>query len=143
MLVCIDASLILATLLKEEVSAQVDSLLTSWTRLGAQLIAPPFFGVEVPSGLRQATHRKRIEISEADELLNHFLQFPIQIAGSEQLLRTAWGIGRDLDAPRLYDMLYIALAELEDCDLWTADRRLVNLSSKRYPRVRWVGEAKP
>jgi len=138
--VCIDASLILASLLKEDLSAFVDPLLSSWTETRAELLAPPLFGVEVPSGLRQATHRKRIELTEADALLDFFLQFPIRIIGSDNLLQRAWAIGRELNAPRLYDMLYIALAEMEECDLWTADRKLVNLASKRFPYVRFVAE---
>jgi predicted nucleic acid-binding protein len=134
--------LILASLLKEELSTYADGLIASWTEVGVQMLAPPLFGLEVPSGLRQATHRKRIEVTEADELLGYFLQFPIRILRSDGLLEKAWTIGRDLNAPRLYDMLYIALAETEDCDLWTADRKLVNLASKRFPRVHFVGEVK-
>jgi len=31
------------------------------------------------------------------------------------------------------------VAELEDCELWTLDRRLVN-ATRGNKRVRWVGE---
>jgi predicted nucleic acid-binding protein len=37
-----------------------------------------------------------------------------------------------------YDSYYLALAETLGCDLWTADRRLLNAMD--LPWVRWVGE---
>ena len=138
---CVDASLMLASLLREELSDFVDPLLRSWVQAGAQLLAPPLFRIEVPSGLRQAAHRKRIEIAEAIALFDSFLRFPIRIGSPDRLLQRAWEIGNELDSPRLYDMLYVALADIEECELWTADRRLVNLASRRFPHVRFVGEA--
>ncbi len=35
-------------------------------------------------------------------------------------------------------MSYVALAELSDCPLWTADGRLANLLGDRFPLLRLV-----
>ena len=45
-----------------------------------------------------------------------------------------------MNAPRLYDAFYVALADIEGCELWTADRRLTNLVQPRFPQVHWLGE---
>jgi len=37
-------------------------------------------------------------------------------------------------------MFYVAVAELEQCEFWTADRHLVNLVKDRWPLARWLGD---
>ena len=46
-----------------------------------------------------------------------------------------------LNRAAAYDSYYLALAEALECDLWTADRRLLNAVD--LPWVRWVGERGP
>jgi predicted nucleic acid-binding protein len=41
---------------------------------------------------------------------------------------------------KVYDMMYVALAQYEGCDLITADQKLVNKLSARFPFVRWIGD---
>jgi predicted nucleic acid-binding protein len=103
-------------------------------------VAPQLLTAEVPSVLRQAVHRRRISADEGDEAFGSFLGMGIRIRQPVRLMQRAWELGKVLDAPRLYDMCYVALAEMEQCELWTADRRLANLASRRTQFVRWVGE---
>ena len=56
-----------------------------------------------------------------------------------RLPEDAWPLAQKLNASRAYDMFYVALAEAQPCDLWTADQRLVNLAGSRSS-VRWVGD---
>ena len=37
-------------------------------------------------------------------------------------------------------MQYLAVAELEDCELWTNDKRLAHSLQGKVNRIRWVGE---
>jgi predicted nucleic acid-binding protein len=39
-----------------------------------------------------------------------------------------------------YDTQFLALAEREDCEYWTADRRFWTTMRPHFPRVRWLGE---
>jgi predicted nucleic acid-binding protein len=138
--VCLDASLVLTWLLPEEFSAKAFALRELWDEQATQLIAPPLLRIEVASGLRQAVHRGRLDIAEGDEAFQTFLEMKIHIREPEPLLTQAWNLGKSVSAPRLYDMFYVALAELQQCELWTADRRLVNLVKGRWPLARWLGD---
>ena len=40
----------------------------------------------------------------------------------------------------IHDSLYLALAELWGCEMWTADRRFARASRKRSAKVRCVGD---
>ena len=139
--VCIDASLAISWFLPEDLSERAYTLREGWVGTGVELIAPPILAAEVPSTLRQAVYRGRINADEGDEAFAAFLDIPIRIIQPEGLLQRAWDIGKRANAPRLYDVFYVALAEIERCELWTADRRLVNLLGSRFPNVHWIGEA--
>ena len=137
--VCVDASLVLLWLLREDLSDKADALLRAWRGGGVQLIGPPLLVMEVASGLRQAVHRVRIGEDEADALLQDFLGMDIDVREPAGLLERAWQMGKLTRSPRLYDMFYVALAESQACVLWTADERLVNFVGARSS-VRWVGD---
>ncbi len=42
--------------------------------------------------------------------------------------------------PSAYDAHYLALAEVRQCECWTADERLWNTMKKDLSWVRWIGE---
>jgi len=56
------------------------------------------------------------------------------------LAESAWTLGKSLNAASLHDMFYLALAEREECDLWTGDKRLIGLLDSRFPRVKYLGD---
>ena len=138
--VCLDASLVLLWFLRDPLSPRADALLDEWRLAATELIAPPMLRAEVPSVLRQAVYRGQMNLEEGDEALQVFLGVGIRIREPDGLLARAWDIGKTLNAPRLYDMYYLALAEIEKCELWTADRRFVNLVAPRSSVVKWVGD---
>jgi len=138
--VCVDASLVIAWLLPEELSEEAFALKKRWASGGVELVAPVMLTSEVPSVLRQAVYRERILGGEGDEAFASFVEMPIRIVQPENLLPRAWEIGKSVNAPRLYDAFYVALADIAGCELWTADRRLANLVHTRFPQVRWLGE---
>jgi predicted nucleic acid-binding protein len=138
--VCLDASAVLLSFLREPASVAADALFESWRESNVELIGPHMLALEVPSALRQAVHRGKITSTEGDQSLEVFLRMPIRIREPRDIVQRAWNIGKGLDSPRLYDMYYLALAENEKCELWTADRRLVNLANPRYHFVKWVGQ---
>lgn len=137
--VCVDASLVVAWLLPEEFSDEAFMLKERWAGEGVELVAPVMLASEVPSTLRQAVYGGRILAAEGDEAFAAFLDLPIRIIQPKNLLLRAWEIGKSVNAPRLYDAFYVALADIEGCELWTADRRLTNLVQPRFPQVHWLG----
>ncbi|MBI2830234.1 MAG: type II toxin-antitoxin system VapC family toxin [Chloroflexi bacterium] len=139
---CVDASLALAWLFFEEHREQADALLKDWAEDGVELVAPPMFHAEVTSAIRKNVHFKRILPQEEDGLFNAYSDLPIRIIGTPEVYQRAWELAKKFDLPVCYDMQYIAVAELEDCELWTLDKRLVTSLHGKTKRVKWVGDFK-
>jgi predicted nucleic acid-binding protein len=53
----------------------------------------------------------------------------------DRALALASSLGQDT----MHGSLYLALAELWDCELWTADHRFAKTSRQRSTNVRWIG----
>ena len=139
--VCIDASLAVAWLSYERYTAIANALRQEWSEKGVELLGPPVFHAEVTSVLRQQVFFKRILPEEGEEAFSIYLDIPIRIIDGPEVYRQAWRLAKEFNLPVCYDMHYLAVAELEDCEFWTLDRKLVN-TVRQNKRVRWVGEHK-
>ena len=74
---------------------------------------------------------------EARRALHLAHALPIDlIVPDSRLSETAFDWSLRLQRANAYDAYYVALAEVLDCELWTADRRLVNAAQQpwvKYP----------
>ena len=62
----------------------------------------------------------------------------IEFVDSVDLHLRAWELACRLDLPSLFDAHYLALAEMRNCELWTADRRLYNSVKGKLDYVRLI-----
>lgn len=138
-MICVDASLVLAWLLPEEISPKAIQARRQWDAEGERIVAPTFLQVEVTSVLRSAVYRGRITVDEGEGAFRSFRRIGIWYLEPKNIVEDAWIMAQRLNAPRAYDMFYVALAEAQACNLWTADERLVNFVRQRT-NVRWVGD---
>jgi predicted nucleic acid-binding protein len=140
-MICVDASLVLAFLLPEEdFTVQASSLFARWRETQETMIAPALLAFEVLSSIRLAVYSSRIDADTGDGSFAVFRQMPIEIRNPEGLWDRCWDIGKAMNTPRLYDASYLALGDIEGCDVWSADRRFVRFEGERSPRLRWVGD---
>lgn len=139
-MICVDASLVVAWLLPEELSEKATVLRDNLLSQREEFISPQLLVAEVSSVLRNHVHREKISSNVGEEAFETFRHLPIRLLELNNLMPKAWLWAKSLNAPRTYDMFYVALAEDQSCDLWTADRRLARLASKGSKRVRWVGD---
>lgn len=139
-MVCVDASLVAAWLLPEELSEKALHLQQELRSAGELLIAPSLITAEVTSTLRKAIYRDRVPPEFGEEAYEAFKMFPIEVHDARLLVDSAWRWAKTVNAPHLYDMYYLALAEREGCTLWTADQRLVRLVGRNSAHPRWVGD---
>ncbi len=97
-----------------------------------ELHAPDFFPVEMANAFRMSEMRGRIPKAQTalDDLL---LQLP-KLHSAIVLLPRALEIAAQARRS-VYDSLYVALAEFEQCELVTADQRLVNAIRQQFPFV--------
>jgi predicted nucleic acid-binding protein len=138
--VCVDASLALTWLLSIEEDEIADKLRRQWQKDKVKLICPPVFHAEVTSVLREEVFFKRLSAAEGEEAFSLYADIPVAVIADMAIYRTAWELAKKYNLPRTYDMQYLAVAELTDCELWTLDKKLVNAVRGKNKRVKLVGE---
>lgn len=141
--VCIDASLALIWLLPAEQDESASILRRKWDEEGVEVVTAPLFHAEVTSVLRQQVYFKRLLPEEGEEAFSVYLRIGVKSADSPRIQQMAWELAKKFNLPRTYDMQYLAVAELRDCELWTNDQRLVNSLQSKVSRIKWVGEYNP
>ena len=99
-----------------------------------ELLAPDLFPTEIANALIVAERGKRIAPGEAELLLAQALKSLPVIVDAVPLLPRALEIAKRYQRS-VYDCLYVALAELEQCEFVTADMKLVNALQPAFPFV--------
>lgn len=120
----IDASFLIKLFLPEESSDKVHALWSSWIERSIEVIAPTLIMFESASVIRNKLHRKLLNKTDAAEIINSMKRMDVTLVYTDELLESAWEIGQNLELPVLYDCFYLALAQLLNIPLWTADEKL-------------------
>jgi predicted nucleic acid-binding protein len=141
--VCVDASLILSFLLPGEESERADVIWGEWVRKRVGVIGPPLLYAEVTSVIRNAVWKAKLSNEEGEKVFKAFCALEVKKIDHLELHIEAWRKAKELALPKAYDSFYLSLAEFEDCELWTEDKRFYNQARQKYPRVRWIGEYAP
>ena len=141
--VCIDASLALTWLLPVEQNEIANALSRKWDEADVEIITAPLFHAEVTAVLREQVYFKRLPPEEGEEASLIYLEMGVRSIDSPEIQKKSWGLAKSFNLPRTYDMQYLAVAELKDCELWTNDKRLINSLQGKVPRIKWVGEYDP
>jgi len=139
MTVVVDASVAIKWVVPEEDSVQALQLRSRWLDNRETLIAPGLFAAEVTNVLYQKVRRGSLNIALAQDAADTLLP-AIALADDTSSSRRALEMSASLGVGATYDCMYLTLAESEDCEFWTADRRFVRMAQSSFPRVRWLGE---
>lgn len=89
--------------------------------LGERIAAPEIIDLEVASVLRRAVRVGELDGRRAEQALDDLRALPLTRASHRPLLSRVWELRDDLTS---YDAAYVALAELLEAPLLTADVRL-------------------
>ena len=139
MTVVIDPSLALKWALLEDRTEDALKLWDRWQRSSERLISPPVFRSDIANALHQRVRRREISPVDAAEMLDTLISLVATDEPSvlyDRALALAGGLGQIA----IHDSLYLALAELWGCEMWTADRRFAKASRTRSANVRCVGD---
>ena len=139
-LVCVDASLLIRTLVPDAYSPHCESLLNDWLETDTRLIAPALLAFEVTATLRRLVYQQAISPERGEAAFAAFQRIPVRLSHRQQIFPLAWDLAKQLNRPRAYDTAYVATAQLSRCAFWTADERLYNAVKSQLNWVRWVGE---
>lgn len=139
-LVCVDASLIVRMLVPGPYSPNALVLLSKWSQKQTSLIAPALLAFEVVSVLRLYVYQKKLTAEEGEAALEQFMQMGIRLSHRRGIYPLAWDLTQKFKRPRAYDTSYLALAQMNDCEFWTADKKLYSVVKQDLPWVQWVAE---
>jgi predicted nucleic acid-binding protein len=99
-------------------------------RAAGDLSAPDLVDVEVVAVLRKRWLAKQLDDARFAAAVDDLTALPLRRVPARPLMRRAYELRANITA---YDAVYVALAELLDCPLLTADARLARARAVRCP----------
>ena len=138
--VVVNASLAVKDVLREPYAEQPLAIAKEWAARHIRLTAPWALLVEVTNGLHRRTLPEQISLFRVHRLPTAFLGLGIEIRESRQLRLRALELAQESQQLAIYDAHYMALAEILDCDLFTANERFFNSIKEWQRRGRWLGQ---
>lgn len=136
--VVVDANIAVKWTVEEDDSRIADALLAEWNNQNKLIAAPTLFAYEITNILLKKVRRNTITIARARQAAKLLLNMGIEIrwpVGTDSSLN-ALELAYAHELPATYDAHYLALAENEQCEFWTADERLYNSVKEQLPWVR-------
>jgi predicted nucleic acid-binding protein len=125
LVIVVDASALLETLLRTSAAEVVDARLFG---SGQTLHAPHLLDVEVAQVVRRYTAAGEIDGERGLAVLADLADLPLRRYPHDFLLPRVWQLRDNFTA---YDAVYVALAEALDAPLLTRDRRLAAATGHR------------
>ena len=138
-MLCLDASLVVRRLTQPH-NEPVRQAWESWIAAGRGFVAPLLLRYEVTNALHRLRRSGVIGDQAAGLTLAAALALPINLVTDADLHDGALAFAARFDLPAAYDAHYLALAEREGIEFWTADQRLANKVRPALPWVHLVGE---
>ncbi|HEX8688721.1 MAG TPA: type II toxin-antitoxin system VapC family toxin [Solirubrobacterales bacterium] len=130
--VVIDASVLLALVLREPHAEAVTKLLDRWDAEGVELHAPLLTQYEVASALTRRRVQDGLSAEDASEALAIIDALGVTFDLAPDNAR-AVEIAVELKRHSAYDAAYLALAEQLDAEVWTLDGPLARNAGTRFP----------
>lgn len=134
----LDASVAFKWLVLENDTAKALRLRDDFRKQLVELAAPAVFAVEVTHALTRAERQGRVTAQQGVQLFQDLLTLLPQEHASLPLLPRAYAISSQARIG-VYDCLYVALAERENCELVTADDKLLKNLGPLFPFVLSLG----
>lgn len=148
-IVIVDTSLAVKWVTQEPDSLLALALLSEWSQRAVLLAAPALLAYEVANAIHQKVRSNVLPASAARAALASFhatriaFRLPNDPTIAATLSARALEIAQTFGLGATYDTQFLALAEHEDCEYWTADRRFYETVRQDHPRVRWLGTYQP
>jgi predicted nucleic acid-binding protein len=123
-----------------EADSQIANDLYAASVTAGGIVVPPQFFAEVANAVRRQAARGLITTAEAHRAYLGLEFIEVRIEMPATLYRRAFDLADRHRLAAIYDSIYVALAELRGCDLWTADRRLYDTFSPSHPAVKHLSD---
>jgi predicted nucleic acid-binding protein len=138
----VDANIALWAVLPVPQGAQANRRFKQWADKGIRIMAPAWWLAECTTGIRRTSSTGNISDTEARQALVAVFKLGVETAPIDQeLCESALEWSERIQQSRAYDAFYLALAERENAEFWTADKRLANAAKQAGADwVHWIGE---
>jgi predicted nucleic acid-binding protein len=131
----LDASVAIRWVLPDALTGRAVRLREEFQRQSLELFSPDIFLDEVASALTKAERQKTIPVGDAAALYSMVLNTPPIFCSRLPFVSRAIDIS-SLSRSSYYDCLYVALAESDNCELITANERLIRNLQSRFPFIK-------
>jgi predicted nucleic acid-binding protein len=139
--VVVDASLAVMWSVPERFSDRALGRAALWAERGTRLLAPCLLVSEVTNGIYKRVVRGEMDLATAQQALEVALSFPIELREEPNVPARAMALAHEHRRPNAYDCYYLALAERNQCELWTGDERFYNVVKEKLMWVKWIADA--
>jgi predicted nucleic acid-binding protein len=134
--VVVDASFVLRLLIPDPLNEKAEALWEAWHTPRRPIRAPSLVWFEVTNALHQYVRHGVLGEQEAEKSLRAALALGVVVDSAPEAHAVALSLARRLNLAATYDAHYLALAEILDGELWTADGRFHRAASPSVPRLR-------
>lgn len=124
---------------EEEASGSATALLQDFVDGRIELITMTLFPYEILSAINVAVSRKRITESVGKKALHYLTGLSIEEFFFNDLIEMTFRMARE-NRLSTYDCAYMALAEREECDFYTGDKKLYHATRTHLSWVKWIGD---
>jgi predicted nucleic acid-binding protein len=140
--VIVDASIAIKWTLNESDSSAALALLAHWNDEEIEVLAPALLAYEVTNALYRRVRKGEIPFEDARRGLTEIIFKVVEFDFPEDpdFNIRAMELGQQFGLPAAYDSHYLALAEREGCELWTADLRMWNSVNGKLDWLRRLGD---
>jgi predicted nucleic acid-binding protein len=131
----LDSSVAFKWVVREADSDKADQFRAELFQGLHELHSPDIFPVEIAHALTRAERQFRVVVGQSRSLLADVLLSAPRFHASRPLLNRALDISSKMRIG-VYDCLYVALAEQENCELLTGDDKLIKNLQRQFPFIR-------
>lgn len=135
--VVVDSSVVIKWLIPEAYSVEARRLLNDYQTGTLTLLAPDLLPAEIGNIIWKKQRFQGMAIADAQIILDAFRALTFTLTSASVLLADAYAIAVAHQCT-VYDALYVALSMREQCNLVTADQKLITAVGTAFPQVMWV-----
>jgi predicted nucleic acid-binding protein len=136
---CIDASVVVKLVFPGEPHrATARRLVSDCVANSVTLIAPHFFESEVDTAIIRRILSGELTVEEGHRAFALLDRVSVQLTSDPLVRRRARAIAERFGQPAVYDSTYAALAEIRNCEFWTADKDFYDAVRATLPFVRYL-----
>ncbi|MBV9470404.1 MAG: type II toxin-antitoxin system VapC family toxin [Abitibacteriaceae bacterium] len=139
--IVVDSSVVIKWFVVEPHSTQAHTILSAYQSHSVTLLAPDLLYAEMGNIIWKKNLCQGLDGTDAQVIIDTFNALSLVITPTADLLQDAYRLAITYQRT-VFDSLYLALSQREQCNFVTADEKLVNALGSNFPGAVWIGNWK-